>query len=366
MSYSIAILGTRGIPNHYGGYEQAVTWLAPGLVKRGHSVTVYNTSNHPYRNNLYEGVEIIHCADPENYLGAASQFIYDWHCLRHAAKRNYDAILLMGYTSSSIWRRLYPRNTVIISNMDGLEWKRKKYMPAVQKFLRYAESLAVRYSDHHIADSPAIRDYLQQNYRIQPAYIPYGASVCTHFDKEILKSFNLNQGKYYMLVARMEPENSIEIILDGFSLSNLQSPFLVVGNTDNSYGRKLRKKYINQPEVKFLNGIFDQAILDTLRHFCRIYFHGHSVGGTNPSLLEAMACGAPIAAHDNPFNKAVTGQDALYFSDKKDVAAILRNATWNVSIINNNLEKIRAHYNWDLVIDRYEAEIHDSVIRGKR
>jgi glycosyltransferase involved in cell wall biosynthesis len=366
MSYRIAILGTRGIPNHYGGYEQAVTWLAPGLVKRGHLVTVYNTSHHPYRNDEYEGVEIIHCGDPENYFGAASQFIYDWHCLRHAGKRNYDAILLMGYTSSSIWRRLYPRDTVIISNMDGLEWKRNKYTPPVKKFLRYAENLAVRYSDHHIADSPAISDYLQQKYQIQPAYIPYGASVSTCFNLEILNSYKLEPGRYFMLVARMEPENNIETILDGFALAQTPTPFLVIGNMDTAYGRKLRKKYCAQPKIRFLGTIYDQASLDTLRHYCQIYFHGHSVGGTNPSLLEAMACSAPIAAHDNPFNKAVTGQDALYFTDQKDIAAIIAHAYWNASMITNNLEKIRSNFNWDSIIDRYEQVIRECVIRGKK
>ena len=157
MSFRIAILGTRGIPNHYGGFEQLTEHLAPGLVKAGHEVTVYNSHNHPYQGKEWQGVEIRHCYDPEYWMGSAGQFIYDLNCLIDARKRNFDVILQLGYTSSSIWGLLFPRSAMIIYNLDGLEWQRTKYSKLTRRFLLYAEKLAVKFSDFCIADSPVIQ-----------------------------------------------------------------------------------------------------------------------------------------------------------------------------------------------------------------
>ena len=152
MSLRIAILGTRGIPNNYGGFEQIAGYLAKGLTQRGHSVSVYNSHNHPYKKNTWEGVNIIHCFDPEFLLGTAGQFIYDLNCILHSRKKNFDIILMLGYTSSSIWRKVYPKKSTVIFNMDGLEWKRSKYSNLAKKFLLYAERLAIRSGNYFIAD----------------------------------------------------------------------------------------------------------------------------------------------------------------------------------------------------------------------
>ncbi len=139
----IGIMGTRGIPNQYGGFEQFAQFLSEGLVKRGHEVAVYNSSNHPYQEKYFKGVEIIHCKDPENSLGTAGQFIYDRNCILDAQRKNFDVLLHLGYTSDSAWYRLWPASSAHIINMDGTEWKRSKYGWLTRKFLRYAESLAV-------------------------------------------------------------------------------------------------------------------------------------------------------------------------------------------------------------------------------
>src|SRR4051812_288166 len=146
----IGIIGTRGIPNNYGGFEQVTEHLSAGLLAKGHEVSVYNSHNHPYQENHWNGVEIIHCFDAEYMIGTAGQFIYDLNCIVDARKRNFDVLLFMGYTSSSIWHRFFPRNTVIVSNMDGLEWRRSKYSRPVKRFLKYAEKLAVLQSDFMI------------------------------------------------------------------------------------------------------------------------------------------------------------------------------------------------------------------------
>jgi glycosyltransferase involved in cell wall biosynthesis len=357
MKLKIAILGTRGIPNQYGGYEQAATSLAAGLAQKGHFVTVYNSHNHPYHDKNWNNVEIIHCYDPEYLTGTVGQFIYDLNCIFHARRKNYDAILQMGYTSSSIWGRFYPKKTLIISNMDGLEWKRSKYSAAVQHFLRYAEKLAIKYSDYYIADSPAIQNYLLEKYKISSEYIPYGAAIYNNEDKDVLNAYDISPGNYCLLIARMEPENNIETILNGFLASASDKKFIVVGNTNNQYGKNLRNKFGTATSIRFIGALYDQSKLHSLRAFSSIYFHGHSVGGTNPSLLEAMASRALIVAHDNPFNKTVLGMDGYYFSSAGDIENIIRTVMGdetNKRMIRNNLEKIKEHYNWEKVIEQYE------------
>jgi glycosyltransferase involved in cell wall biosynthesis len=368
MKLKIAILGTRGIPNQYGGYEQAATFLSEGLVKRGHRVTVYNSHNHPYQEREYKGVEIVHCFDPEYKTGTAGQFIYDLNCLRHAQKRNYDALLLLGYTSSSIWGRFYPKKTIIISNMDGLEWKRCKYSVAVRRYLRYAEKLAVKYSNYFVADSPVIKKYLKDKYDIESCYIPYGANTSSVVNEDVLKDYGVTAGNYHLLIARIEPENNITTILEGFVLSKSQEHFVVVGNTGNKYGRKIKEQFGKDLKIHFVGPIFNQEHLQSLRKYCKLYFHGHSVGGTNPSLLEAMASEAVIAAHNNDFNKAILGDDTFYFSSTAEVKNILQtlpDQTITDQIKKANLEKVKEFYTWEKIINQYEDFILECYNQAK-
>ena len=165
-----------------------------------------------------------------------------------------------------------------------------------------------------------------------------------------------------MLMARMEPENNIEMILDGYIQSPMDKKIVVIGNTLNSYGRKLKEKYRHINSILFAGPVFDQEKLNGLRKTCRLYFHGHSVGGTNPSLLEAMASGALIAAHDNVFNDSVLGEDAFYFNSPSGIAKILSTTHKNKhqDKINHNLEKIDRLYNWDKIVNQYDQFIRSS------
>jgi glycosyltransferase involved in cell wall biosynthesis len=352
----IGILGTRGIPNHYGGFEQFAQWLSRGLVEKGHEVFVYNSSNHPYQEKSWNGVHIIHCKDREHKIGTAGQFLYDLRCNRDAARRNFDVLFHFGYSSDSCWWRQWPKNTRNIVNMDGLEWKRTKYNRLTRGFLKKAEGWAARHAHGLIADSPAIRDYLWKTYGKTPVFIPYGADLFTGKDPTILNQYGLTPGQYYLLVARMEPENNIEMIIAGWLASEKKQPLVIVGSTRNQYGKTVEKKYAG-PSLKFLDAIYDQGILNNLRCFSTIYFHGHSVGGTNPSLLEAMSCGCFIAAHDNIFNRAVVGEQGLYFSSPGDIAVIMNDPPGESTrdrAISLNFEKIRTTYDPARIINAYE------------
>jgi glycosyltransferase involved in cell wall biosynthesis len=351
----IAILGTRGIPNNYGGFEHIAGYLAKGLVEKGHELTVYNSSRHPYKAKEWFGVQIVHCFDPEYLIGVPGQFIYDLNCILDARKKKYDVLLMLGYTSSSIWGFLYPGKTVVITNMDGLEWNRTKYSKPVRNFLKIAEGLAIRSSRFHLSDSPVIKEYLDTKYDIQSKYIAYGATLYPARQEHLLEEYGLVKYQYFMLMARMEPENNIETILDGFGMAESKMKFVVIGNTRNRFGKYLVEKYSRDGRIIFLGALFDESKVQTITSFCKMYFHGHSVGGTNPSLLDAMAARVPLAIHNNAFKKSLTKENALSFLNAKEVCElIMTNQYYNEIHIQNNFFTINNHFSWDQIISQYE------------
>lgn len=352
----IGIIGTRGIPNQYGGFEQFVEFAAPALVERGHEVYVYTSSLHPYREAEWKGVRLVRRYDPENKIGTAGQFIYDLSSILDARKRNYDVILQLGYTSSSIWSFLFPGGSTVITNMDGLEWKRSKYSKPVRQFLKQAEKWAAKYSDFLIADSKGIQQYLLDKYRKESTFIAYGASLVTRPDDGILNLKELEKYGYDLLIARMEPENNIETIIRGHILSGASKPLVIIGNYKNSFGTYLKEQYGSE-KIQFRGPVYDLNLLNSLRYYSNLYFHGHSVGGTNPSLLEAMACYSLIVAHDNIFNRSVLGEDAFYFSTAEQLARLMEEPVKrddHRSKIENNAVKIRTLYSWDHIINQLE------------
>jgi len=352
----IGILGTRGIPNHYGGFEQFAEYLSAFLAKQPDiSVSVYNSHTHPYQESEWNGVQLIHCKDPEDRLGTAGQFFYDLNCIIDARRRNFDVILQLGYTSSSVWGKLLPKSAVIITNMDGLEWKRTKFSKPVQRFIRFAESLAITTSDFLIADSVGIQEHLQSAYGATSKYIPYGAHVFKTPEAAKIEAYAVVAYAYNMLVARLEPENSIEVILDGVVASGSPMPFLVIGNHHTAYGAYLKGKFKEATHIRFVGGVYNLEVLNNLRYYSNLYFHGHTVGGTNPSLLEAMASGALLVAHDNIFNRSILGDEALYFSDASDVAESITKVEKKryAHFVDRNRNKIEEIYSWELINKQY-------------
>lgn len=364
---NIGILGTRGIPNHYGGFEQFAQYIAQGLVVKGHTVFVYNSSSHPYKESKWNGVQIIHCNDPENRIGTTGQFIYDYNCLQDARKRDFDILLQLGYTSSSVLYRFWPKKAINIVNMDGLEWKRAKYNKLTQKFLQWAEGLAARHGEVLIADSIGIKDYIRRKYQKEAVYIPYGADIPESFSDSYLADFTLQAYQYHLLIARMEPENNVELVIRGYLDSGHHYPLIIIGNMQNKYGQFLFKKYASA-SVRFPGSIYDYSLINSLRYFSALYYHGHSVGGTNPSLLEAMACRCNIAAHDNVFNRGILGNDARYFSNVHDVKKIITQPfqqNVNSQYDQNNIEKIKKCFNWEKIIADYETIFLQALLAKK-
>ena len=239
--------------------------------------------------------------------------------------------------------------------MDGLEWKREKWSPFVKKITKWFERIAAKNSPFLISDNKGIQDYLKEKYNAESSLIPYGADEVDP-DQSFIKYYNVKPFAYFLLIARLEPENNIEIILDGYVKSKIDSLFLVVGNTETTYGNFLKDKY-KDSGVVFLGGIFNKEHLDSLRGFAQCYFHGHSVGGTNPALLEAMAAKSFIFAHDNVFNRDVLEHNAFFFRNDTEIKEMLLNfnnlALKKAGMIDNNSKKIRNKYCHKNIIKQY-------------
>ena len=363
----IAFVSTRGIPNNYGGFEQFAEYISVGMAQRGHEVVVYSPKFHPYQESTYKGVRIKHIYSPETWMGSSvGSFFYDFASLRDALKKeDFDIIYEAGYTSiipAYIWFNVKKRKRPIFTtNMDGLENKRSKFSPMVRRFLDWEEKMAVKYSHYLIADNMGIHDYYKEKYGKESKFLAYGADIHDDFKAEYLEEFGLKSEEYYILIARLEPENNIVMAIEGYlhSKENGRRPLIVVGKTNTPHGKELVEKYGNERNVEFVGGIYDFKKLDSVRHFSKAYFHGHSVGGTNPSLLEAMAAGCFIFAHDNIFNRAVLKENAFYYPTADKVTEyISRSATIaegsKIQYTARNIEVIRNEYSWESLIDKHE------------
>lgn len=359
----VAIIGTRGIPNNWGGFEQCAEYLALGMVARGIDTTVYNWHDHPYQEKEWKGVKIVHCYSPYAKIGEPSEFIYDLNCVLDSRKRDFDVILQLGYTSNSIWRSLYAKSAVITTNMDGFEWQRTRRSKPARTFIKWSESVAAKNSDFLIADSPGIKTYLHDAYGRDSVYIPYGAIPFDTPDPAALAPYGLRPQEYDMLIARILPENSIEMILDGVAQSGSKRDFLVIGGHDGKYGQYLKDKFKGNTNIRFIGGIYDIGVLNNLRYHSNLYFHGHTVGGTNPSLLEAMASHTLICANRNVYNQAILGDDAYYFQNSGEVADYMTRISRrdHEDIVATNYRKIIDIYSWDIITEQYLAHFREAL-----
>lgn len=366
----IAILGTRGIPNNYGGFEQCAEYLSVGLVKKGHDITIYSPNFHTYKKDFYKGVKIIRKLSPENILGnSASNFIYDYLCFTDATRRDFDIILELGLITSSLSIVFCRhRGKLVTTNLDGLEWKRSKWNKLIQRLTRQLEKYGVKYSDYLIADNIGIKDYISKEYNIESELIAYGTTDVLPPTATCLNDYGIiNNRDYFLSISRLEPENNLEMIFDAYILSNNKAPYYVVGNHLTTYGDFLKDKYRNKGII-FLGGIFNKEDLDNIRYYSKLYIHGHSVGGTNPALLEAMAASCLIAAHDNKFNRSVLAENAFFFSSASHLSHLF-NQDFEPSrkaFRSNNLNKVAESYRWPVIIDKYEAYFNKILREFKR
>ena len=319
----VRILGIRGVPGRHGGFESFAEDLAPYLAGQDWDVSVYcqEEGSGPPFETTWRGVRRIHI--PVRQSGALGTVVFDFRATRHAIK-NDGLALILGYNTAlfSIAYRLSGIPTAL--NMDGVEWKRQKYNLIERLWFLLNERLSHYVSDHLIADHPEIASDLMR--RVAPSRvstIPYGAREVLQGDPRIVERFNLTPGGYLLVIARPEPENSLLQVVRAFGQARRPVVLAVVGQYSRGVRYERRVLEAATDQVKFLGPIYDREVVDALRCHAKLYIHGHTVGGTNPALVEAMGAGLPVLAHDNVFNRWVAGAGASYFTDEADCARTL-------------------------------------------
>jgi glycosyltransferase involved in cell wall biosynthesis len=361
----LAILGTRGIPARYGGFETFAEQLSIRLARSGVNVTVFCPTDSHKCDEAYRGVTLRYVSPPS--LGRLSDLAWDLKCF-WKSRRGFDLVYMLGVGASfAAWvPRLF--GTIVWINTDGIEWKRSKWTPLERLYLALAEAMSVLFASRIIADATAIAEYLRRRYpgikRI--ATIAYGAEIpSVEPNRDSLEEWGLKTGGYYLVVCRLEPENHVHEIIEGFSKADSALPLVILGNTKNPNEYVQRLLSYQSSRIRFLGTIYDKDELGSIRYYARAYLHGHSVGGTNPSLLEALACSNLVIAHDNPFNREVLGSSGLYFTTREELATTI-NAVDEGRVDadvrrQRSKEIISARYHWDQVCDAYFDLLSDDV-----
>ena len=316
----LAILGTRGIPASHSGFETFAEHLAIYLAGRGWDVEVYCQDETGRGGPAeWQGVRLRHV--PVWRGGSFGSILFDWAAMRQASREPGRVLLVLGYNTALFGLLAWLRGATQLVNMDGLEWRRSKWSMPVRGWFWVNERLACWSAQHLIADHPDIATHLATRVsRRKITMIPYGADSVEEADPAVLATFGLQPGGYALVVARPEPENSLLEITRAFCRTHRNMRLVVLGRYDPTrrYHRAVRAAADDQ--VIFPGGIYVPEVLRVLRRHCRLYVHGHQVGGTNPSLVEALGAGSPVLAHDNCFNRWVAGTAATYFRDEAGCA----------------------------------------------
>ncbi|HEY6872888.1 MAG TPA: DUF1972 domain-containing protein [Geobacteraceae bacterium] len=368
MKKSLAILGTRGIPARYGGFETFAEELAVRLAARGVDVTVYCEAGEGEQPPTHAGVKLVHIPAPP--CGPLTTVLFDLRCLWHARKR-FDVVYLLGYGAALFC--FIPRlwGSRVWLNVDGIEWARSKWGRLARGYFRLMEAASMHTPNRVIADARAIRDHLARRHRsrIPCSVIPYGAPVveCPP-DLSLLAEWGLSPQEYFLIVCRLEPENHVLEMVRGFEAASTGKRLVVVGNhlSGTRYAQELLRT--RDPRISFIGTVFDREKLQALRYHAFAYCHGHSVGGTNPSLLEALGCANPVIAHDNPFNREVAGAAGLYFGDAEEFTAIVAQMEAGEVDIGALKQQgpriIGERYTWGIIAQAYLDLLHEELQRG--
>lgn len=355
MSKKVAIIGSVGIPAKYGGFETLVEYLSIYLSSKL-DLTVYCSGNaYPQKLKIYNNTRLRYIPFRANGFQSIP---YDIFSILHSIIFS-DTLLILGVSGCCILPlvRLVTKKKIII-NIDGIEWRRNKWNFFIKKYLKYSEKLAIKYADYIVADNIEIQNYIKQVYFKDSELITYGAdhAYSKKMNTVTLERYPFLKQNYAFKICRIEPENNIDIILESF-ITNDSLQLVIIGNWNFSkYGINLRNKYSTYHNIYLIDPIYDQNILNQIRSNCFIYIHGHSAGGTNPSLVEAMILKLPIIAFDCSFNRATTNNNSMYFENSLD----LKNKLKNINSIKLKEISEQMHnyayqnYRWELIASKYK------------
>ncbi|MHA7222348.1 DUF1972 domain-containing protein [Arthrobacter sp. RHLT1-20] len=359
----IAMVGTRGVPARYGGFETAIEEIGQRLVQRGNRVSVYcrdmdgGASDRPAQ---HLGMDLVH-------LGALRKrsletLSHTGLSVAHMLRHRPDAAIIFNAANAPYLPVIRAAGIPVATHVDGLEWKRAKWGRAGRNYYQLVERLAVRWSDALIADAAGIQDYYRKKFNADTVYLAYGAPLLAKGKSDKLAQLGLVPQGYHLVVARFEPENHVHLIVEGFARSTARLPLVVVGSAPYSdrYTRLVHD--LGDERVHFVGGVWDQELLDQLYSNATVYWHGHSVGGTNPSLLRAIGSGTATNAYDVDFNREVLEESGRYFTGPQDVARLAAEAEGfesDVEARGEQAQQLAARFNWDLVADGYEQLCRD-------
>lgn len=369
----IAIIGCRGIPAKYGGFETFAQGLTENLIKNGYDVTVsceYEPSKS--RKDSYKGAKLDYfpVKPPKNYfLRKVYENLSDIYFLIKLS-RKYELIYFLGIEVGMFLfiPKILNRRSQVMVNIDGVMWQRSKFNLLERWLLKINHDLATIFADNIIVDSQEMKNYVNRKYLDKTTYLSYGIDVPERItwngdSLELLKTYtsiDISPGNYYLVVSRLEPENNIHIIIDAFTRAEVDIPLVVVGDfTSEDYKEEVESiaKDCAEPGVVFLGSVYNQRLLNMLRQNCCAYIHGHSVGGTNPSLLEAAISKNIIVAHDNPFNREVCGTSAVYFKNEIDLSrkmkSVYKHKQSYLKLKDDVYYFVKNNYLWDKITEGY-------------
>ncbi|MNJ31430.1 hypothetical protein D3C77_260670 [compost metagenome] len=355
----IFILGTRGVPAQHGGFETFAEKLSLFLISKGWQVTVYcqEDGQGSIWESDWQGVRRVHV--PVTRSGALGTIIFDLKATFHALSQD-GLFLTLGYNTAvfNVMQRI--KGQVNVINMDGIEWRRDKWGLVAKSWFWLNERVGCWIGNHLVADHPNIKKHLESRVRSEKiTMIPYGGDEVTSARADFLVPYDIQPGEFSVIIARPEPENSFLEMVAAFSRKTRKHKLVVLGNfspTTNAYHRQVMD--VASAEVIFPGAVYETAVVQALRFFSRFYLHGHRVGGTNPSLVEAMGASCAVIAHDNQFNRWVAGPDAAYFNSESDCSELFDSllADNNAVTAMKAASRSRFHerFTWGRVLHEYE------------
>ncbi|HBG46006.1 MAG TPA: glycosyl transferase [Deltaproteobacteria bacterium] len=362
-SMKIAMIGTRGVPANYGGFETCVEELGQRLVRMGHEVTVYCRKGY-YKEQppVYLGMSLVYL--PNLKYKSLDTLSHTSLSMLHALVRPFDVLMVFNAANSPtlILPRLMRRKTAI--NTDGLEWKRGKWGNAAKRYYKFSEWLSTKFADRVVADSRGIQEYYRKTYGAESCFIAYGAYPGESREPDRIRQFGIERGGYFLQVTRFEPENNPLLTIQAYKRLRTDKKLVIVGASryPGDYARKILSEAEGNSNIILPGAIYEKELLDEIWCNCFAYVHGNEVGGTNPALLQAMANGCFTLAIDVSFSRDVLGDCGLYFS--KDAKSLADKMSW--ALYNDKSgalqgygemarERIKMSYSWDKVATDYEG-----------
>lgn len=363
----IAVIGTRGVPANYGGFETCAEELAVGLAANGHDVTVYcRPGNAPGDPSEYKGVNLIY--RPLIESKSLGTITHTASSLLHAVRHDFDVLMVFnaGNGPLCVLPRLLRRRMAV--NVDGLEWKRAKWGRAVKAYYQFGEWCSSKTATRIVSDSRGIQAYYDERFKTPSTFIAYGAHIEGSVDSSILSEYGLEPGEYFFVASRLEPENNADTTIKAFERLTTDKKLVIAGgaNWESPFVEELKRT--TDPRVQLLGPVYKPGHIQELHAHCFAYVHGNEVGGTNPALLKALGYGNCVLALDVNFNAEVVADAALlYRKDPVHLADQMQTLIDDPRLVDELRRRgpirIKEAYQWDVIVRDYES-LFERMVSG--